>query len=456
MVIGSGPGGYTAAIRAAQMGKKVTIVERDFLGGVCLNVGCIPSKALISAAKKFEQMSHLKEMGIELDGARLNFAKVQEWKQSIIKKLTGGVGSLLKGNKIEVIKGDAQFESQNQILVVDQQESRSLQFKDCIIATGSRPIELPNIPFGGRVLSSTGVLNLEEVPKKMVVIGGGYIGIELGQAFAKFGTKVTILEGEGSILTGFDKRLVSIVNRNLKKANVDVFTKAIAKSCAEKNNEVTITYEVLGEEKQVTADYVLVTVGRKPNTDQLVLDMASVKTNAKGYIEVDRQCRTEVPNIFAIGDIVPGPALAHKAAYEAKVAAEAIAGEPSAVNYRCIPSVVFSDPEIAVVGLTEKEANDEGYETMVGRFSYMANGRALALNETEGSVTLVGDKKTGIVLGAQIIGAEASNLVAEVALAIEMGATFEDIALTIHAHPTLGEMMMEAAEIGMGLGIHSL
>jgi dihydrolipoamide dehydrogenase len=456
VVIGAGPGGYTAAIRAAQLGKKVIVVEKDNLGGVCLNVGCIPSKALISAAELFQNLSRSDEMGIEVEHVKVNFTKVQKWKQSVIEKLTGGVSSLMKGHKIEVIKGEASFVSENEIRVVDGNNSNNYRFQHCIIATGSRPIELPEFPFGKRVLSSTGSLNLEEVPERMVVVGGGYIGIELGQAFAKFGTQVTILEGEDSILPGFDKRLVSMVNRNLKKANVDVYTKSNAKSLVEKNDEVTVTFEVLGEEKQITADYVLVTVGRKPNTDKLRLNAAGVKVNDKGYIEVDRQCKTNVSNIYAIGDIVPGPALAHKASYEGKVAAEAIAGEPSVVDYRCIPSVVFSDPEIATVGLSEKEANDKGYETMIGRFSYTANGRALALNTAEGSVILVGDKKTGVVLGAQIVGSEASNLVAEVGLAIEMGATFEDITLTIHAHPTLGEMIMEAAENAMGIGIHSL
>jgi dihydrolipoamide dehydrogenase len=243
----------------------------------------------------------------------------------------------------------------------------------------------------------------------------------------------------------------------LKKANVNVFTRATAKSYVEKQNEVIVTFEENGAERQVAADYVLVTVGRRPNTVNLSLDNVGVIVNSKGYIEVDQQCKTNVSNIYAIGDIVPGLALAHKASYEGKVASEAIAGEPSVVDYRCIPSVVFSDPEIASVGLSEKEAKDRGYEIIVGRFSYTTNGRALVLDVKEGSVTMVGDKKTGAVLGAQIVGAEASNLIAEVALAIEMrGTTFEDIASTIHAHPTLGEMVMEAAENGIGMGIHSL
>ncbi|ALS23960.1 dihydrolipoyl dehydrogenase [Paenibacillus naphthalenovorans] len=458
VVIGAGPGGYTAAIRAAQLGKKVTVIEKENLGGVCLNVGCIPSKALISAAEAYQNVSRYQEMGIEIDAdhVKLNYAKVQKWKRSVIDRLTGGVSSLLKGHQIEVIQGEARFVSKNEIVVTHANGSDHYHFQDCILAAGSRPMELPDLPFSQRVLSSTAALNLEEVPKRLAVVGGGYIGIELGQAFAKFGTKVTILEGGASILPGFDKRLVSTVNRNLKKANVDVYTKAFARHCSEKNHEVTVTFEAAGEEKQLTADYVLVTVGRKPNTDQLGLEAAGIQVNDKKLIAVDRQCRTNVSHIYAIGDIVPGPALAHKASYEGKAAAEVIAGRGSVVDYRCIPAVVFSDPEIAVVGVLEKEANDQGIETRVGKFSYAANGRALSLHAAEGSVTLIADKKEGVVIGAQIVGPEASNLIAEVGLAIEMGATLEDVALTIHAHPTLGEMIMEAAENALGLGIHSM
>lgn len=456
LVIGAGPGGYVAAIRAAQLGKSVTVVEKNEVGGVCLNRGCIPSKALISAAHQYESISHAADMGIETENVRVNFAKVQEWKQGVVSKLTGGVGSLLKGNKVEVIKGEALFVSENEVRVVDGYESNRLRFQHCIIATGSRPIELPSFPFGERILSSTEALELKEIPESMVVIGGGYIGIELSQAYAKFGTKVTILEGTNSILPGFDARLISMVKRNLKKAEVTVVTNAMAKKAEQKGNSVNVTYTVNEEEHTLSADYVLVTVGRRPNTEDLGLDLIGVKTNEKGYIEIDDQCRTNIPNIYAIGDIVPGPALAHKASYEGKVAAEVIAGKASAIDYRAMPAVVFSDPEIATVGLTENEAKNEGYQPVTGKFSYGANGRALALNAAEGSVTIVADKESGLVLGAQIVGPEASNLIAEIGLAIEMGATLEDIALTIHAHPTLGEMTMEAAEAALGKAIHSL
>lgn len=456
LVIGAGPGGYVAAIRAAQLGKDVTIVDADELGGVCLNRGCIPSKALISAAHRYEEMRDSKEnnMGIVAETVNVDFSKVQEWKQSIVEKLTGGVGGLLKGNKVNVVKGEALFASENEVRVINGYESERYKFNQCIIATGSHPIELKAFPYGGRILSSTEALDLKEIPQSMAVIGGGYIGVELGQTFAKFGTKVTILEGEKQILPTFEKQLALLVQKSLKKSGVEIVTKAMAGSVEQSNDGVTVTYKVGDEEKQVQADYLLVTVGRKPNTSEIGLEAANVKVNERGLIEIDQQCRTSNPNIFAIGDVVDGPALAHKASYEGKVAAEVIAGQASSVDYKVIPSVVFSEPEIAAVGLTEKEAKDEGYEVFVGKFPFGANGRALSLNASDGFVKVVAEKGSGVVLGAQMIGIEASNLIAEIALAIEMGATLEDIALTIHAHPTLGEITMEAAEVALGQAIH--
>ncbi|GGK20813.1 dihydrolipoyl dehydrogenase [Caldalkalibacillus thermarum] len=454
LVIGAGPGGYVAAIRAAQLGKKVTIVEKDKLGGVCLNVGCIPSKALISAAHKYELMNDDQGMGITAENVTVDFAKVQEWKQGVVQKLTGGVETLLKGNNVEIIQGEAIFVSEDEVRVNRGYESERLKFNHCIIATGSRPVELKPFPFGGRIISSTEALALKEIPKSMVVIGGGYIGIELGQTFAKFGTKVTILEGENQILPTFEKQVAQLVQKNLKRLNVNVVKNAMAQSAEQDENSVTVTYKVKDKEETITADYLLVTVGRKPNTDELGLDMAGVKVNERGLIEVDEQCRTSNERIFAIGDVVAGPALAHKASYEGKIAAEVIAGEPSAVDYKVIPAVVFSDPEIATVGLTEAEAKEEGYEVSVGKFPFAANGRALSVNATDGFVKVVANKENGVILGAQVVGMEASNLIAELGLAIEMGATLEDVALTIHAHPTLGEMTMEAAEVALGQPIH--
>jgi dihydrolipoamide dehydrogenase len=453
LVIGAGPGGYVAAIRAAQLGRSVVVVDKAELGGVCLNRGCIPSKALISAAHHYESAKESPFPGVETT-AKLDFAKVQEWKQSVVNKMTNGVKTLLKGNNIRVVKGEALFTKPDEVRVTSEYEGQRFRFKDCIIATGSRPIELKALPFSKRVLSSTEALELDHVPESLVVVGGGYIGVELGQTYAKFGSKVTIIEGTDAILPQFDAQLTRLVTRNLKKYNVDVYTNALAQSVQETDKDVTLTFTVNGEEKTVTAEYVLVTVGRRPNTDELGLESIGVKMTDKGLIEVDSQCRTSVPHIYAIGDIVPGPALAHKASYEGKVAAEAIAGHASAVDYRCIPSVVFSDPEIASVGLSEAEAKEQYGEIAVGRFPYAANGRATALNADAGFVRLIAEKSTGLLVGAQVIGHEASNLIAELGLAIEMSATLEDIALTIHAHPTLGEMVMEAAEVGLGTPIH--
>ncbi len=456
LIIGAGPGGYVAAIRAAQLGKTVTVVDKGKAGGVCLNVGCIPSKALISAAHHYSSIQHASEIGISVEGVKVDFSRVQEWKNSVVDKLTGGVKSLFKGNKIELVTGEVFFTAEDEVRVVNGYEGARYQFKHCIIATGSRPIEIKSFAYGKRIISSTEALELQEIPKSMVIVGGGYIGVELGQMYAKFGTKVTILEGLKSILAGFEPDATRFVQRNLKKLGVEIVTEAMAKGAAQTDNEVTVSYSAGGEEKEVTADYVLVTVGRKPNTDELGLDVIKVKTNDRGYIEVDEQCRTNVANIYAIGDCVPGLALAHKASYEGKVVAEVIAGQPSVVDYKAIPAVVFSDPEIASVGLNEAEAKENGHEVMIGKFPYAANGRALSMHAGDGFVKIIADKESEIVLGAIVVGPEASNLIAEIGLAIELAATLEDIALTIHAHPTLGEIVMESAEGALGKAVHQM
>ncbi|OBZ17379.1 MULTISPECIES: dihydrolipoyl dehydrogenase [Bacillales] len=456
LVIGAGPGGYVAAIRAAQLGQNVLIVDKEYVGGVCLNVGCIPSKALISASHQYESISHASAFGIEVGEAKVDFTKVQEFKAGIVKKLTGGVASLLKANKVQYFQGEVMFINENEARVFNDQEAPRYRFKNCIIATGSRPIELKAFPYGGRIVSSTGALSLPEIPKSLVVIGGGYIGIELGQMYSKFGTKVTVIEGSDAILPGFDKDMSSIVAKKLKSTNVDIITGAQAKGAEQTDKDVTVTYTVGDKEEKVTADYLLVTVGRRPNTDgELGLDLINVKLSDRGLVEVDEQCRTNIPHIYAIGDIIAGPALAHKAMYEGRVAAEAISGQSSVIDYKCVPAVCFSDPECASVGLSEKEAKDKGHNVKVGKFPFAINGRAMSLNANEGFVKLVSDADSGLLLGAQIIGLEASNMIAELALAIEMGATLEDIALTIHAHPTLGEIVLDAAEVALGHPIHT-
>ncbi|MGM0837451.1 MAG: dihydrolipoyl dehydrogenase [Bacillota bacterium] len=455
LVIGSGPGGYVAAIRAAQLGQKVTIVEKGTLGGVCLNVGCIPSKALISAGHRFETAKHSDDMGITAENVTVDFTKVQEWKAGVVKKLTGGVEGLLKGNKVDIVSGEAYFVDGNTVRIMDDNSAQTYKFNNCIIATGSRPIEIPTFKYSKRVLDSTGALALKEIPKKLVVIGGGYIGTELGTAYANFGTEVVIVEAADEILAGFEKQMSSLVKRNLKKkGNVEIFTKAMAKGVEETEDGVKVTIEVKGEEQTIDADYVLVTVGRRPNTDELGLDQVGVEMTDRGVIKIDKQCRTSVSNIYAIGDIVEGPPLAHKASYEGKIAAEAIAGHPAEIDYLGIPAVVFSEPELASVGYTEAQAKEEGLEIVAAKFPFAANGRALALNATDGFLKLVTRKEDGLIIGAQIAGSSASDMIAELGLAIEAGMTAEDIAMTIHAHPTLGEITMEAAEVAMGSPIH--
>ncbi|MBB6446037.1 dihydrolipoyl dehydrogenase [Bacillus benzoevorans] len=457
VVIGAGPGGYVAAIRSAQLGLKTAVVEKEYVGGVCLNVGCIPSKALIAAGHRYETAKHSDKFGITAENVKVDYSKVQEFKASVVNKLTSGVEALLKGNKVDIIRGEAAFVDSHSLKVTSEESSETIQFKNAIIATGSRPIELPTFKFSKRVLNSTGALNLEEVPEKIVVIGGGVIGVELGGAYANFGSQVTILEGLDDILSvGFEKQMSALVKRSLKKKGAEIFTKAMAKGVEETETGVVVTFEVKGEEKKVEADYVFVMVGRRPNTNELGLEQAGVETNARGIIEIDKQCRTNVSNIYAIGDVVPGPQLAHKASYEAKVAAEAIAGHPSEISYVGMPAVVFSDPELASVGYLEKDAKEAGIDVIAAKFSYAGNGRALSLDSADGFVKLVVRKEDGVVIGGQIAGANASDIISEIGLAIEAGLTAEKIATTIHAHPTLGEMTMEAAEVALGSPIHVL
>lgn len=455
LVVGAGPGGYVAAIRAAQLGQKVVIVDKSELGGVCLNRGCIPSKALIAAAHQFEAALHGEAFGITAENVKVDFKKTQEFKSGVVKKMTQGVTGLLKGNKIEVFSGEVMFINESEARAFNDHESPRYRFKHCILATGSRPIELKPFPFGGRILSSTEALELQEVPGSLVVIGGGYIGAELGQMFSKFGTKVTIIEGMDTVLPGFDKDMTRLVAKSMEKTGVEIVTNAKAESAEQTDKSVTVRYSVNGENKEVTADYLLVTVGRRPNTDgDLGLDLAGVELTERGLVKVDHQGRTSNPQIFAIGDIVPGLALAHKASYEGKVAAEVISGLPSVVDYKGMPAVVFTDPECSSVGLTEKEAKEQGFKVKSGKFPFAGNGRATSLNQPEGFIKIVANEENEVVLGAQIVGIEASNLIAELGLAIEMGATLEDISLTIHAHPTLGEIVMEAAELVEGHPIH--
>lgn len=459
VVIGSGPGGYVAAIRAAQLGQKVTIIERGAIGGVCLNVGCIPSKALITASHQYTASKNSEILGIHTKETTINFEETQAWKDNqVVSKLTKGVEMLLKKNKVEILRGEAFFVDPHTIRVIYDEEKGDVQsysFKHAIIATGSSPIEIKGFPYKGRVIDSTGALNLKEIPKELVVIGGGYIGVELAGVYANFGTKVTILEGTPQILPTFEKDMVKLVEADFEKKDVSIITNAMAKSVKQTDQNATVTYEVNGKEETVTADYVLVCVGRRPNTDNLNLVIANIDVDEKGFIKVDEQGRTNKHDVFAIGDVVPGASLAHKASYEAKVAAEAISGDKgAAVDYLAMPAVCFTEPELATVGYTQEQAKATGFDVKSSKFPLAGNGRALSLNKPEGFVRLVTDKDTNELLGAQIAGVGASDVIAELGLAIEQGLTAEDISLTIHSHPSLAETVMDAAELALGMPIH--
>lgn len=455
VVVGSGPGGYVAAIRAAQLGQKVAIVEREFIGGVCLNVGCIPSKALISAGHRYQQALNSDTFGVTAENVTLDFAKTQDWKDNkVVKTLTGGVEYLLKKNKVEIIRGTAFFNDDHTLRVFSDDAAQTYTYKNAIVATGSRPIEIKGFKFGKRVLDSTGGLNLTEVPKKFVIIGGGVIGTELGAAYANLGSEVTILEGSPQILPLYEKDMVKLVEDSFKKKGVKVVTNAMAKEAVDNGDSVTVTYEANGKEEKIEADYVMVTVGRRPNTDDLGLDVVGVEMTDRGIVKVDNQGRTNVDNIYAIGDITPGAALAHKASYEAKIAAEAIAGQPVAIDYVGMPWVAFTDPELATVGLTEKEAKEKGLDVKASKFPLSGNGRALSLDQTEGFVRLVTTKEDNVIVGAQVAGVNASDVIAELGLALEAGMNAEDIALTVHSHPSLAEAVMDTAELALGMPIH--
>jgi dihydrolipoamide dehydrogenase len=455
VVIGSGPAGYVCAIRLAQLGKKVTVVEKAEVGGVCLNRGCIPSKALIHAGTMFDKTKHMEEVGITVSGMKLDFNKLMNWKGEVVKKLTGGIAGLLKANGCTVIQGDAKFISPNTIEVKSSAVTQTLQFKNAVIATGSRPAQIPGFDVDQElVLDSTGGLSQNAAPATMLCVGGGYIGMELGTFYAKVGTKVTVVEAGPQILGIVDADLVRVVEKNLKKRGVEILTSTKVKAVKKNAKNVEVTFETAEGEKKQTFDKVLVTIGRTPNSENLGLDKAGVRVDSKGFIPTNNKRQTSAPHIYAIGDIAGQPLLAHKGSKEGLVAAEVIGGKNTTYDVKAMPAVIFTDPEIASVGLTETEAKAKGLQVNVGAFPFAANGRALSVQETDGMVKLISDAKKGTLLGCHIVGVEASNLIAEAALAIEMGAHVEDLALTVHPHPTLSETLMEAAEVALGHPIH--
>lgn len=458
-VIGSGPGGYVAAIRAAQMGKKTAIVEREALGGVCLNIGCIPSKAMITAGHFLHKMKHdAPEMGFQLPkDIKIDMARLQEWKQSVCGKMSGGVAQLLKGNSVTVFMGEATFTSAKALSVKSKDGVKTIEAVNFVVATGSRPIEIPGFTIDEKdVLSSTGALALSEKVERLVVIGGGYIGLEIGSYMANFGTKVTVVEAAQALLNGVaDPDCVQVVARRLKKNGVEVVLNAKAKGWKKGKGGLDITIDVEGKEQVIQADKILLTVGRRPNSDQSGLKNIGLQIDERGFVKVNAQRKTNLPGIWAIGDVAGQPMLAHKASHEGVMVAEIIGGQNRAYDAKTVPAVIFVDPEIASAGLMESECKAQGFgDLKIGKFPFGANGRAVSMMETDGFVKIIADAKTHVVLGVHIVGPEASNLISEAALAIEMGARLEDMALTIHPHPTLGETMMEAAEAALGHAIH--
>jgi dihydrolipoamide dehydrogenase len=458
LVIGAGPGGYVAGIRLGQLKKKAMVVERDKPGGICLNVGCIPSKALINAAKTYDKLRHGGDIGILADNIRVDMVKMQSWKSEVVGKLTGGVKVLLKANGCDYRTGVARLTSRNTVEVTAADGNKvTIQADNIVVATGSRPIEIPGFKFDGqRIVDSTGALAFDAVPERFVVIGGGYIGIEIGTLYAKLGSKVTVVEALPAILAGNDPDIVQVVARKLKKLGVEVMTGAKAKSWSEKDGRAAVVIDVGNvDSKEVTleADRVLVAVGRRPISEGLGLEEVGVKLE-RGFIPVDKRLRTNVPGIYAIGDVAGQPMLAHKASREAEVVAEVIAGHKAEFDARCIPAVIFSDPEVASAGITADEAKQRGREVKVGKFPFSVLGRAIANADTDGFVKVVTDAASKEVLGIHVVGNGASDVIAEAALAIEMGALADDISMTIHAHPTLPEAIMEAAKASLGEAIH--
>ncbi len=443
-VIGGGPGGYAAAIRCAQFGKKVVLIDEGGLGGVCLQHGCIPSKALIHAANRLNSIPGLKEMGITCGTPKLNARKLFSWKDGVVEKLTHGIETLCEKYGVRYIKGRARFENSRRVKVIG---GESFDFEHAIIATGSTPFEIPSMLFDHElVLDSDDVVSLGSIPKSLLIVGGGYIGMELGMAFSKLGSNVTIIEDSDRVLTFVDEECARIVEKRAKDLGILFLFKTRAKSVKKTRSKVTVYLEGEAKKKSVSADKLLICVGRRANTSDLGLENTHVEIGDRGFIKVDAQMRTTDKSIFAVGDVTGDPMLAHRATRQGKVAAEVIAGKSSAFDNVAIPSVVYTEPEIAMAGLTADEATAQGYDVEIGHFPFVDLGRAHTTMETQGFVKVVVDRKSKLVLGVHIVSEHASDMISEAALALEMGALVDDIALTIHPHPTFPEALAEAAE----------
>jgi dihydrolipoamide dehydrogenase len=452
LVLGAGPGGYTAAFRAADLGKKVTLVERyDSLGGVCLNVGCIPSKALLHTAAIINEADHMKSNGVDFGNPKISLDGINGFKNKVVGKLTGGLRQLAKQRKVEVITGVGEFIDTNNLLVVKDGEETRIQFEHCIIAAGSQATQIPSFPNDDeRLMDSTDALELTNVPKKLLIIGGGIIGLEMATVYGALGSEITVVEFMDSLIPGCDKDLVRPLNKIISKRYKAIYLNTKVTEIKAQKNGLKVSFEGNKAPEPQLFDKVLVAVGRRPNGLKVGAEKVGVEVDEAGFIQVDNQMRTSVANIFAIGDIVGNPMLAHKATHEAKVAAEVISGMKSSFEPMTIPSVAYTDPEVAWMGLTETEAKNQGVEYVKGAFPWAASGRALGLDRDEGLTKVLFDKESKRILGAGIVGPNAGELIAEAVLALEMGADAEDIGLTIHAHPTLSETFNFAAEMAEG------
>lgn len=450
VVIGSGPGGYTAAFRAADLGKEVVLIERyESLGGVCLNVGCIPSKALLHTAEIINEASEAKHLGVTFNAPTIDIDGVRANKDNIVGKLTTGIKALAKARKVQVVTGYGKFISKNQIAINDSNEM--IEFEQCIIATGSRVTKIPAFPFGDpRVMGSTDALELDDVPKHLLVVGGGIIGLEMATVYAALGSEITVVERGEQLIPAADKDIITPLLRRIKKQYANIFLNTEVTSMAAQDDGIKVGFAGKDAPEFDSFDKVLVSIGRSPNGKLIDCEKAGVNVDDWGFIKVDKQMKTNVQNIYAIGDIIGQPMLAHKAVHEAKVAAEVICGYKSGFDALTIPSVAYTDPEVAWTGKTEKELKSEGIQYQVGKFPWSASGRSLSIGRNEGVSKALFDKNTHRLVGMGICGTNAGELIAEPTLAIEMGCTMSDIALTIHAHPTLSETTAFAVEMAEG------
>jgi dihydrolipoamide dehydrogenase len=458
LVIGAGPGGYAAAFRAADLGLEVTMVDTDDRpGGECLFRGCIPSKTLLYLAELIHDAKRAAPMGLTFGEPKIDLEAIRQWKQKVMDRLADGLVTLSQKRGVERIRGKAVFEGTNAVILRDS-DVRRIRFQHAIVATGSSPIALPGTEFnkGGRIISSAGALELTDIPETLLVIGGGYVGLELGSVYASIGSRVTLVEQGDRLMTGVDQDLVKPLHNRLKTLFESIHLNVTVKSLTEDDNKVTVVFDDKQAHPDQSFDRVLIAIGRNPNTQDLGLEKTGVKLDNHGFIRVDnRQC-THDPSIYAVGDVVGGFMLAHKAQHEGKVAAEVISGKPTTFDVRAIPAVVFTDPQVAWCGLTEESAKKENKAVKIQRFPWKYSGRAITMNASEGLTKMIVDTETERVLGLGIVGRDTEGLIAEGVLAIEMGALAQDIALTMHAHPTLSETEMETAEIFLGSATHMI